>query len=71
MERQLIEQNKYNKVFTVLNCSKSLYGGPVSGGAHVPRLNFTASYVAISLAHCHSDIPICWNNTNRRYGLYL
>ena len=34
--------------YHILMSSVIYYWGPLRGGAHVPRLNFTASYVAIS-----------------------
>ena len=66
--------------------SQSLQRGPVRGGAHVPRLNFTATYVAISehsRVACRNFINKCftsfapltihirWNDANGTYGLYL
>ena len=58
----------------------------LGGGAHVPRLNFTATYVAISehsRVACRNFINKCftsfapltihirWNDANGTYGLYL
>ena len=68
------------------SCNQKDDRGPVRGGAHVPRLNFTATYVAISehsRVACRNFINKCftsfapltihirWNDANGTYGLYL
>ena len=48
-----LEENQFRAFQKIANFTQlPHYRGPVRGGAHVLRLNFTASYVAISEHSC-------------------